>query len=86
MFIQQIRYLTLPLSVLACLLTVTLLSQEQPIQWDPDTVWDGPNPAEPVALFLAGILVAAPISLLIIRSRRRAKRQIQSIDIDVFRS
>jgi hypothetical protein len=30
-------------------------------------VWDGPNPAEPVALFLLVTLVIAPIRFLIIR-------------------
>jgi hypothetical protein len=73
---QRIRVLQLPFAILIYLLTAeTLLAQDRPVGWDPDTIWDGPNAAEPVALFLLGIGMAAPISFFIIRSRRRRAEQ-----------
>ena len=66
---KRIRAAGLPLAILACVLVFQSLHarKNEPAGWDPGTVWDGPNPAEPVALFLLGTLVIAPIRFLIIR-------------------
>ena len=41
------------------------------VGWDPVTVWDGPNSGEVVGFFVLGLLVSAPIFLLVRRLRSR---------------
>ena len=86
--IQRIQSLDLLLASLFFLVAnLTLFAQEQPVGWDPGTVWDGPNPAEPVALFLLGMLVVAPISFFLIRLQsRRAERQVQASRVGLFKN
>jgi hypothetical protein len=41
----------------------------QQAQWDPISCWDCPTTDEPEALFFAGLVFAAPISVWVIRRR-----------------
>jgi hypothetical protein len=43
------------------------------VGWDPVTVWDGPNSGEVVGFFVLGLLVSAPIFLLVRRLRSRKR-------------
>ena len=41
------------------------------VGWDPVSDWDGPNPAESAAMFIAGALVASVVSVIALRRRTR---------------
>jgi len=41
------------------------------VGWDPVSIWDGPNPAEPAGMFIAGTLVASVVSVFALRRRTR---------------
>jgi len=50
------------------------------VEWDPITIWDGPNPGEPIAFFLIGTVLFSAVFIVLFRVRtsRRARREDKS--------
>ena len=52
------------------------------VGWDPVSIWDGPNPAEPAGMFIAGTFVASVVSVIALR--RRTRRASSRLPHNVF--
>jgi hypothetical protein len=54
----------------------SLVGRNQP-EWDPVSCWDCPKPEDPERLFFAGLCLALPISVVVIRRRTRKREALQ---------